>query len=88
MLQQPGLGAGDAAALFHDSGSARITVPDSEKLNPKRITLRLRKPGAFGDEVAFIPQAPVFRLNPFTRNAIAERLIRRVDQLRNDGASR
>ena len=63
-----------------------MTVSMSQCTNPKRITLR--KPGAFGDEVAFIPQAPVFRLNPFARNAIAERLIRRIDQLRNNGASR
>ncbi|MGH8091511.1 MAG: hypothetical protein ACREO6_08675 [Rudaea sp.] len=65
-----------------------MNVSMSQFTNPKRITLRLRKPGAFGDEVVFIPQAPVFRLNPFTRNAIAERLIQRVDQLRNNGASR
>ncbi|MGE5167426.1 MAG: hypothetical protein ACM3KT_02250 [Deltaproteobacteria bacterium] len=65
-----------------------MNVSMSQFTNPKRITLRLRKPGAFGDEVAFIPQAPVFRLNPFARNAIAERLIRRIDQLRNNGASR
>lgn len=85
---------GDYLRVRRGSIEERVKLADvmnvsmSQFTNPKRITLRLRKPGAFGDEVAFIPQAPVFRLNPFTRNAIAERLIRRVDQLRNDGASR
>lgn len=85
---------GDYLRVRRGSIEERVKLSDvmnvsmSQFTNPKRITLRLRKPGAFGDEIVFIPQAPMFRLNPFTRNAIAERLIRRVDQLRNEGASR
>ena len=54
----------------------------SQLTNPKRLTLRLRTPCEFGDEVVFIPKAPWFSLNPFARNAVAEDLLRRVDQAR------
>ncbi|MGH8123455.1 MAG: hypothetical protein ACREPT_11870, partial [Rudaea sp.] len=57
-------------------------------INPPRLTLRLRKPGPLGDEVAFIPKSSGFRLNPFRRNEIAESLIRRVDQARSSGDAR
>jgi hypothetical protein len=85
---------GDTLRVRRGSVEERVRLADvmnvsmSQFTNPKRITLRLRKPGAFGDEVVFIPRAPMFRLNPFARNAIAERLIQRIDQLRNNGASR
>ena len=62
---------------------ANITnVSMSQLTNPKRLTLRLRTPCEFGDEVVFIPKAPLFSLNPFARNAVAEDLLRRVDQAR------
>lgn len=62
---------------------ANITnVSMSQLTNPKRLTLRLRTPCEFGDEVVFIPKAPLFSLNPFARNAVAEDLMRRVDQAR------
>ena len=62
---------------------ANITnVSMSQLTNPKRLTLRLRTPCEFGDEVVFIPKAPLFSLNPFVRNAVAEDLLRRVDQAR------
>ena len=62
---------------------ANITnVSMSQLTNPKRLTLRLRTPCEFGDEVVFIPKAPLFSLNPFLRNAVAEDLMRRVDQAR------
>ena len=57
-------------------------VSMSQLTNPKRLTLRLRTPCEFGDEVVFIPKAPLFSLNPFARNAVAEDLMRRVDQAR------
>jgi hypothetical protein len=50
--------------------------------NPKRLTLRLRKPCEFGDEIVFIPKQPTFQFNPFARNAIAEDLMHRVDDTR------
>ena len=65
-----------------------MNVNMSQFTNPPRLTLRLRKPGAFGDEIVFIPQTPGVRLNPFARNPIAERLIQRIDRLRANGTSR
>ena len=59
-----------------------FNVSMSQFTNPKRITLRLRSPCEWGDEIAFIPKMPAFRLNPFARNAVAEDLMRRVDQAR------
>lgn len=58
-----------------------ININVSQFTNPSRISLRLRTPGKMGDEVAFIPKTE-FRLNPFARNALAETLIRRVDDAR------
>lgn len=85
---------GDYLRVRRGSIDERVNLADvmnvsmSQFMNPPRLALRLRKPGALGDEIAFIPKMPVFRLNPFARNAIAERLIQRVDQLRSNGASR
>jgi hypothetical protein len=58
-----------------------MNVSASVAMNPPRITLRLRVPGKFGDEIAFSPVKP-FTLNPFARNAIAEDLMVRVDKAR------
>lgn len=52
--------------------------------NPPRLTLRLRQPCGFGDEVAFSP-ATGFRLNPFQKNEVAEDLIMRIDRIRSRG---
>jgi len=52
--------------------------------NPRRLTLRLRKPGKFGDEITFIPKMPIFQFNPLARNAIAESLMKRVDAARRE----
>ena len=60
-----------------------MNVSMSQFTNPRRLSLRLRTPGKFGDEVVFIPRQPVFQFNPFARNAIAESLIRRVDDARH-----
>ncbi len=62
-----------------------MNVSMSQFTNPKRLTLRLRMPGKFGDEIVFIPKMPSFQFNPFARNAIAENLIQRVDRARQQG---
>lgn len=49
--------------------------------NPKRITLTLREPCAFGTKVSFSPITP-FSFNPVKPNPIAEELIERIDQSR------
>jgi len=60
-----------------------MNVSLSNFTNPQRLSLRLRKPGKFGDEVVFIPVRN-FTFNPFARNAVAEDLIRRCDAARRD----
>jgi hypothetical protein len=62
-----------------------VNVNMSQFTNPKRLTLRLRTPGKFGDEIAFVPKSPVFQFNAFARNAIAESLIQRVDRALQQG---
>jgi hypothetical protein len=59
-----------------------INVDLSQVTNPRRLTLRLRTPGKFGDEIVFLPRQPVVQVNPFARNKIAELLIQRVDAAR------
>jgi hypothetical protein len=63
-----------------------MNVGMSQFTNPKRLALRLRKPGKFGDEVVFIPKSGL-QFNPFARNKVAEDLIARVDRLRNHDGS-
>ena len=60
-----------------------LNVSMSQFTNPRRLTLRLRMPCEFGDEIAFIPKSSVWQLNPFARNPVAEDLLRRVDSARN-----
>ena len=57
-------------------------VNSSTFTNPPRITLRLASPSRFGGEVTFSPISGR-KLNPFTKNAIAEDLIVRVDLARS-----
>jgi hypothetical protein len=56
-------------------------------MNPPRITLKLARPGRFGDEVVFLPQKP-FSFNVFAKNPIAEDLILRVDAARRGSVRR
>ncbi|MGZ5651874.1 MAG: hypothetical protein ACXWG8_16235 [Usitatibacter sp.] len=64
-----------------------INVGMSVATNPPRLTLRLDKPGRFGNEVVFSPETPM-RLDPFAKNRIAEDLMVRVDRARVDRARR
>jgi hypothetical protein len=61
--------------------SSIINVSFATNSNPQRITLKLAKPGNFGQEIAFSPPA-TFALNPFAKNPVAEDLIFRVDKAR------
>jgi hypothetical protein len=58
-----------------------MNVSATTMMNPPRITLKLIRPGRFGDEIVFSPIRP-FRLNPFARNPIGEDLIRRTYEAR------
>ena len=59
-----------------------MNLSASTATNPPRITLRLVKPGKFGNEIAFTPATP-FTFNPFAKNPVAEDLMARVDAARS-----
>jgi|SRR5579862_1536112 len=56
-----------------------INVDASMMINPERITLTLREPCKFGDEIVFSPPA---RIGMFLRHPLAKELIRMADQQR------
>src|SRR3984885_4636790 len=58
-------------------------VSYSTVINPPRVTLSVRQPTIFGDQIAFV--APV-RLVPFTTSPVINDLIERVDQARQGRA--
>lgn len=62
-----------------------INVGMSQSSNTYRLSLRLRKPCKFGDEVVFAPRRKFFPI-PFSRNEVAEDLIRRCDAARRNAA--
>jgi hypothetical protein len=55
-----------------------VNVDGSFMTNPERITLTLRAPSQFGNEIAF---SPPHRWWPFGRHPVAKDLIRRAHQL-------
>ena len=64
----------------------RISLADVVNVNykpgkPPLITLRLRQPGRFGDEITFMTSSQ-YSFNPFAKNPIAESLIAEVDRAR------
>ena len=59
-----------------------INVSATVLVNPPRVTLRLVKPGKFGEEISFSPIRP-FTINPFARNKVTDDLITRVDRARS-----
>ncbi len=84
---------GDFLIVRRGSVEDRVQLADimnvsiSQFSNPPRLSLRLRKPGKFGDEIVFSPpRTSVF--NPFARNPVAEDLIKRVDRARQQDARR
>ncbi|HMC13969.1 MAG TPA: hypothetical protein VKG67_06475, partial [Gallionellaceae bacterium] len=58
-----------------------VNVSSSLLINPPRVTLRLAKPGKFGDDISFSPVRP-WLINPFARNQMVEDLIVRIDRAR------
>lgn len=62
-----------------------VNINTALALNPPRVSLRLRRPGKFGDEVTFTPIRRL-RFNPFARDPLIEDLIARVDHARRSAA--
>jgi hypothetical protein len=58
-----------------------MNISSSMNMNPARITLKLRKPCKFGDEVSFTPRIGL-RLSLLSIRKIADDLIQRVDNAR------
>lgn len=59
-----------------------MNVSYIEVINPKRVTLSLREPCEFGDEISFTPPQR-FTLNPFQINPMVKDLIQRIDRARS-----
>jgi hypothetical protein len=79
---------GDSLIVKNRGKSDRIVLSDirnvsySTLINPSRVTLSLRKPGVFGDEVTFC--APLC-LVPFASHPVINKLIERIDAARRAG---
>jgi len=61
-----------------------MNVSASTNMNPRRVTLRLVKPGKFGTEVSFVPPSR-FSFDPSAHHPIVDDLIVRVDKARRRG---
>jgi hypothetical protein len=76
---------GDALMIRNGDRQERVALSDivnvsySSFVNPPRVTLSLRTPGAFGSRVAFC--API-RLMPFSSSPVIDALIERIDAAR------
>jgi hypothetical protein len=80
---------GDALVVKKSGQEQRIALSDIKNVNystmssPPRVVLSLRRPTAFGDQVAFC--API-RFVPFTTSPIIDNLIERIDVARRKQA--
>jgi hypothetical protein len=76
---------GDALMIRNGGLQERVALSDimnvsySSFVNPPRVTLSLRTPGAFGSRVSFC--API-RLVPFSTSPVIDALIERIDAAR------
>ena len=77
--------AGDALVIRNKGREDWIDLADimnvsySPFINPPRVTLMLRRPSVFGEQISFAAPA---RLVPFSTSPIINELIRRVDAAR------
>jgi hypothetical protein len=77
--------AGDAIIVKKKNKEEHIQLSNIKNVsysnfsNPQRVTLTLRKPCLFGDEVTF---SPTISFSPFKKNPIVQDLIERVDAKR------
>ena len=60
-----------------------INVGYSQFMNSPRVTLSLKNPGMFGDQVSFC--APVSLMPRFSTSPIIDELIKRIDAARRGG---
>jgi hypothetical protein len=62
-----------------------VSVTERRNTRSRRVILRLRRAGALGDEIAFLPVARM-RWYPSSRDPMVEDLLRRVDAVRATAA--
>jgi hypothetical protein len=80
---------GDALVVKNRGQEQRVALSDvknvsySPYMNPPRVTLSLRRPTVFGDQITF--GAPM-RLIPFSSSPIIDDLIERIDRARRKQA--
>jgi hypothetical protein len=80
------LDAGDALLIRNGSQQGQVPLSEimnvsySQLVNPPRVTLSLRNPGAFGAKVTFC--APL-RFMPFSTSPVIDKLIERIDAARS-----
>jgi hypothetical protein len=82
---------GDALVVKNRGQEQRIALADIKNVNyspfvsPPRVTLSLRRPTVFGEQITFC--APL-RLAPFSQSPVIADLIERVDRARQHPAKR
>ena len=82
---------GDALVVKNGGSEERIALSEiknvnySMLVNPPRVTLALRRPTTFGEQIAFC--APL-RLLPLTPSPVIADLVERIDRARQKQASR
>ena len=86
------LDAGDHLLVRVGSRSAQISILDIESVsesaffNPRRITLRLTRPGPLGSTIVFMPAVDVAHLVPLERSRVTDDLEMRVERARRSAA--
>jgi hypothetical protein len=75
---------GETLVIRKGGQEERVALTDIKNIgyslmNPPRVTLSVRQPTTFGEQIAFMP--PVY-LVPFSKSPIIDDLIDRVDQAR------
>jgi hypothetical protein len=80
--------AGDNLVVQRGRTVVQIAIADVINVDQSSmvIRLRLRQPGVYGDEVAFLPRTGWFT-DPFGRHAVAEDLLVRMDKARRGGGA-
>jgi hypothetical protein len=86
------LDAGDALVIRNRSIEVRVPLADIINVNytqatsPPRVTLSLRNPSQFGDQVTFCAPVRFSPLAAFSPSPIVDELIKRIDAARRRSA--
>ena len=87
------LDAGDHLLVRVGSTSARVSIADIESIdesaffNPRRITLRLSRPGPLGSAIVFMPVMNLSHLVPLATSPVTDDLAERVERAQRTRAA-